>query len=139
MCFYSIQLLTHILTRPPQMATSIQRLSLRNRGEKKKTLKTDFTNATWLSYQTKPNSSHLCLAIAEVYFQEGNNEYRKGELRNAIYFYTEGIKVSCEDDELNAKLYSNRAAAHFSLGEFMCVVHAKNCNYVGRSLRAFAK
>ena len=28
MCFYSIKLLTHILTRPPQMATSIQWLSL---------------------------------------------------------------------------------------------------------------
>ena len=55
-----------------------------------------------------------------MYFQEGNKEYRKGELTNAIYFYTEGINVSCEDDELNAKLYSNRAAAHFSLGEFIC-------------------
>ena len=53
--------------------------------------------------------------------------------------YMPGINVSCEDDELNAKFYSNRAAAHFSLGEFMCAVHAKNCNYVGRSLRAFAK
>lgn len=74
----------------------------------------------------KPNSSHLCLAIAEVYFQEGNKEYWKGELRNAIYFYTEGINVSCEDNELDAKLYSNRAAAHFSLGEFICAVHAKN-------------
>ena len=67
-----------------------------------------------------------------MYFQEGNKEYRKGELRNAIYFYTEGINVSCEDDELNAKLYSNRAAAHFSLGEFMCAVHAKNCNCIRR-------
>ena len=55
------------------------------------------------------------------------------------YIYMPGINVSCEDDELNAKFYSNRAAAHFSLGEFMCAVHAKNCNYVGRSLRAFAK
>ena len=74
-----------------------------------------------------------------MYFQEGNKEYRKGELRNAIYFYTEGINVSCEDNELNAKLYSNRAAAHFSLGEFMWTVHTKNGNYVGKSLRAFAK
>ncbi|XP_073229785.1 tetratricopeptide repeat protein 4-like [Porites lutea] len=71
---------------------------------------------------TSPNKGILdfdketILAIAEVYFQEGNKEYRKGELRNAIYFYTEGINVSCEDDELNAKLYSNRAAAHFCLG-----------------------
>jgi len=54
-----------------------------------------------------------------VYFQEGNKEYRKKELDNAIYFYTEGINVNCRDDELNAKLYSNRATAHFNLGEIL--------------------
>ena len=34
-----------------------------------------------------------------------------------IQFYTEGIKVNCKDEELNAILYSNRAAARFNLGE----------------------
>ena len=57
------------------------------------------------------------VAIAEVYKDEGNNEYRKGDYNNAIYFYTEGIKVNCKNKELNAKLYSNRAAAHYSLGK----------------------
>ena len=56
-------------------------------------------------------------AITEVYTNEGNAEYRKEEYSNAIYFYTEGINVNCKDDELNAKLYSNRATAHFSLGK----------------------
>ena len=56
-------------------------------------------------------------AIAEVYKNEGNEEYRKKDFKDAIYFYTEGIKVKCQDDELNAKLHSNRAIAHFYLGE----------------------
>ncbi|KAM7430664.1 Tetratricopeptide repeat protein 4 [Porites harrisoni] len=57
-------------------------------------------------------------AIAEVYKNEGNDEYKKSNFNNAIYFYTEGIKVNCKDEELNGKLYSNRAAAHFNLGNY---------------------
>ena len=59
-------------------------------------------------------------AIAEVYKNEGNNEFNKGEFGNARYFYTEGIRVKCKDDELTAKLYSNRAIANFRLGELSC-------------------
>ena len=59
----------------------------------------------------------LILAIAEVYKNEGNEEYTKKDFSNAIYFYTEGIKVNCKNEELKAKLYSNRATAHFYLGE----------------------
>ena len=57
------------------------------------------------------------LEKAEVYKNKGNYEYSKKNLSNAIHFYTEGIKVNCKDDELNAKLYSNRAIAHLHLGE----------------------
>ena len=57
------------------------------------------------------------VAIAEVYKKEGNDEYKKNNFNNAIQFYTEGIKVNCKDEELNAILYSNRAAARFNLGE----------------------
>ena len=57
------------------------------------------------------------VAIAEVYKNEGNDEYNKKNFDSAIYFYTEGIKVKCKDEDLNAKLYSNRAAAHFNLGK----------------------
>lgn len=57
-----------------------------------------------------------------MYKIEGNNEYLKKEFSNAIYFYTEGIKVNCRDDELNAKLYTNRATAHFYLGEIFLSV-----------------
>ncbi|KAL9953311.1 hypothetical protein ACROYT_G040709 [Oculina patagonica] len=55
---------------------------------------------------------------AEVYKNKGNYEYSKKNLSNAIHFYTEGIKVNCKDDELNAKLYRNRATAHFYLGNY---------------------
>ena len=57
------------------------------------------------------------VAIAEVYKTEGNDEYNKKNFNNAINYYTEGIKVNCKDQDLNAKLYSNRAAAHFNLGK----------------------
>ena len=57
------------------------------------------------------------VAIAEVYKNEGNDEYNKKNFNNAIDYYTKGIKVNCKDQDLNAKLYSNRAAAHFNLGK----------------------
>ena len=57
------------------------------------------------------------VAIAEVYKNEGNDEYNKKNFNNAITYYTEGIKVNCKDQDLNAKLYSNRAAAHFNLSK----------------------
>lgn len=36
----------------------------------------------------------------------------------AIISYTEGIKKKCGNPEIEAQLYSNRAAAHFHLGNF---------------------
>ena len=57
------------------------------------------------------------LAIAEVYKNQGNEEYRKKDFINAIHFYTEGIKVNCKDKELKAQLYSNRAIANYKLGK----------------------
>ena len=55
--------------------------------------------------------------IAKVCLEEGNKEYRQGEANNAINSYTEGLQVNCKDIRLNAKLYSNRATAHFRLGK----------------------
>ena len=54
--------------------------------------------------------------MAEVYLKEGDNEYSKGETNNAVHFYSEGLQVNCKDVKLNAKLYSNRAAAQLLLG-----------------------
>ena len=59
--------------------------------------------------------------IAKACLEEGNKEYRRGEANNAINSYTEGLQVNCKDKRLNAKLYSNRATAHFRLGNnFIC-------------------
>ena len=65
----------------------------------------------------KSHNYAIVLAIAEVYKDDGNDEYSKKNFNGAIHFYTEGIKVNCKDEDLNAKLYSNRAAAHFNLGK----------------------
>ena len=58
-------------------------------------------------------------AMADVYRSEGNKVFKKGDFINAIYFYTEGIKLNCNEKELKAKLYNNRAIAHFKLGKMM--------------------
>ncbi|XP_066016887.1 tetratricopeptide repeat protein 28-like [Pocillopora verrucosa] len=55
-------------------------------------------------------------ATADVYKNEGNEAFKKGDFINAIHFYTKGIKMNCNDKELKAKLYNNRAIAHFKLG-----------------------
>lgn len=58
-------------------------------------------------------------AIADVYRNQGNEAFKKGDFLEAIHFYTEGIKVNCNEKELKAKLYNNRATAHFKLGRIM--------------------
>ncbi|KAL9981560.1 hypothetical protein ACROYT_G010278 [Oculina patagonica] len=58
-------------------------------------------------------------AIAEVYKNQGNEEYRKRDFVNAIHFYTEGLKGNCKDQQMNATLYSNRAIANFKLGKYV--------------------
>lgn len=58
-------------------------------------------------------------AIAEVYKNEGNDAFKKEEFSDAIAFYSEGVKVNCRDDELNAKLYNNRSMANFYSGKIM--------------------
>ena len=65
------------------------------------------------------------LAIAEVYKTEGNEAYLQEDYSNAIYFYTEGIKVNCKDEDLKAKLYSNRAYANLRLGKATCILKIK--------------
>ena len=70
----------------------------------------------------------IIVAIAEVYKNEGNDEYKKSNFNKAIQFYTEGIEVNCKDEELNAKLYSNRAAANLNLGKLVEV--SFNCGEV---------
>ena len=65
------------------------------------------------------HSVFVNVAIADVYKNQGNEEFNKGDFLNAIHFYTEGIKVNCDNKELKAKLYNNRAITHFKLGKKM--------------------
>lgn len=62
-------------------------------------------------------SLFLCVAIAEVYNNEGDSEYSQGEYNSALHQYTEGLNVKCMDDTLNATLFTNRASVHYHLGE----------------------
>ena len=64
--------------------------------------------------------SCFCLAIAQVYNNEGEKAFLKKDYSNVVYFVTEGIKVNCKDEYGMAILYSNRANAHLHLGELMC-------------------
>ena len=64
--------------------------------------------------------SSFCLAIAQVYNNEGTEAFLKEDYSNAVYFYTEGIKVNCKDEDCMAVLYGNRASANFKEGQLMC-------------------
>lgn len=56
--------------------------------------------------------------LALEYKEDGNYQFQKKEYHLAIKAYTEGIKQKCEKTDLNAVLYSNRAAAHFHIGKY---------------------
>ena len=56
-------------------------------------------------------------ATAEVYSRDGEAEMSRNELNSAIDLFTKGIQVNCNDDQLNATLYTNRATAHYNLGK----------------------
>ena len=64
--------------------------------------------------------SSFCLAIAQVYNSEGTEAFLKRDYSNAVYFFTEGIKVNCKDEDGMAMLYSNRASANLHEGQLMC-------------------
>ena len=82
-------------------------------------MEVEHTKATVISkgWNTPNHLISFVAAIAEVYKNEGNDEYNNKNFNDVIRFYNEGIKVNCKDKELNAKMFSNRAAAHFNLGK----------------------
>ena len=74
----------------------------------------------------------LFAATADGYRNEGNEAFKKGDFTDAIHFYTEGIKMNCNEKELTAKLYNNRAIAHSKLGEMtralICIFFSVEAN-----------
>lgn len=61
---------------------------------------------------------YFCSVIAETSKNAGNDAFHEDDFVKAINLYTEGIEVKCEDEDLNAKLYNNRASAHYHLGKY---------------------
>ena len=55
---------------------------------------------------------------AKGYKELGDVAHHKGEFKNALRFYTEGIDVKCKNDGLNAELYFSTSLSHYHLGEF---------------------
>jgi len=53
-----------------------------------------------------------------LYNRDGEAELNKNEFNRAVDFFTKGIDVKCNDDQLKAILYTNRATAHFNLGKY---------------------
>ncbi|XP_014483032.1 PREDICTED: tetratricopeptide repeat protein 4 [Dinoponera quadriceps] len=56
--------------------------------------------------------------LANNYKDDGNFNFKYKKYHLAIFSYTEGIKTKCNDKELMAQLYNNRAAAHFMLKNY---------------------
>uniref|UniRef100_A0A8C9QPL3 Tetratricopeptide repeat domain 4 n=2 Tax=Scleropages formosus TaxID=113540 RepID=A0A8C9QPL3_SCLFO len=53
---------------------------------------------------------------AKALKDEGNEYFKEKNYKKAVVSYTEGLKKKCQDSDLRAILFTNRAAAHFHLG-----------------------
>lgn len=78
-----------------------------------KPLSTEMEGLMQLKYECEDPT-----ARAEAYKDDGNSEFKKKKYRIAVDNYTEGIKCQCPDRDLNAILYTNRAAAQYHLGNY---------------------
>ncbi|XP_054342195.1 tetratricopeptide repeat protein 4 isoform X3 [Pongo pygmaeus] len=62
---------------------------------------------------------------AKTYKDEGNDYFKEKDYKKAVISYTEGLKKKCADPDLNAVLYTNRAAAQYYLGA-LCHLELKH-------------
>ncbi|XP_053549405.1 tetratricopeptide repeat protein 4 [Bombina bombina] len=60
---------------------------------------------------------------AKSYKDEGNEYFKEKNYKQAVESYTQGIKKNCSDVELNAILYTNRAAAQFHIGNYRSAIN----------------
>ncbi|KAJ1910814.1 HSP70/90 co-chaperone [Tieghemiomyces parasiticus] len=86
--------------------------------------------------------------VAQNFKNQGNDSFREGTkrgYRNAIKFYTQAIAQDCEDRELTATCYVNRAAVNLELQNYRRVlndchaalqINPKNVKALYRSARA---
>ncbi|XP_072947965.1 DNA polymerase interacting tetratricopeptide repeat-containing, protein of 47 kDa isoform X2 [Epargyreus clarus] len=68
-----------------------------------------------LKYDPEENTP---LELATSYKEDGNFNFKHKNYRLAILGYTEGIKAKCDDAEMNASLYNNRAACNWFLKNY---------------------
>lgn len=68
-----------------------------------------------LKYDPEENTP---LELATNYKEDGNFNFKHKNYRLAILGYTEGIKQKCNNVEINASLYNNRAAAQWHLKNY---------------------
>lgn len=73
-----------------------------------------------LKYDPEENTP---LELATNYKEDGNFNFKHKNYRLAILGYTEGIKQKCDDAEINASLYNNRAAAHWHLKNYRSALY----------------
>ncbi|XP_044763280.1 DNA polymerase interacting tetratricopeptide repeat-containing, protein of 47 kDa [Coccinella septempunctata] len=56
--------------------------------------------------------------LATSYKEDGNFNFKHKNYRLAVVAFTEGLKSKCDDPEIDATLYNNRAAAHYFLKNY---------------------
>lgn len=66
------------------------------------------------------------IELAQNHKEDGVYNFKYKNYRIAIKAFTEGLKQKCKDQELNAQLYNNRAAAHFHLENYRSAI--KDCD-----------
>ena len=84
-----------------------------------------FSSLALTHSDTGRNQNSVCIsisAIAETHKNAGNDALLSHDFVKAVNLYTEGIKVKCKDEDLNAKLYNNRASAHYHLGKLSFIL-----------------
>lgn len=61
-----------------------------------------------LKYDPEENTKD---ELALNYKEDGNFYMKHKKFRMAVYSFTEGLKVNCDNDDVQATLYNNRSAA----------------------------
>lgn len=59
--------------------------------------------------------------LANTYKEDGNFYLKHNKVRMAIFSYTEGVQLKCQNPEVNAVLYNNRSAAQYFLKNYRFV------------------
>ncbi|XP_075985473.1 DNA polymerase interacting tpr containing protein of 47kD [Anticarsia gemmatalis] len=92
-----------------------------------------------LKYDPEENTP---VELATNYKEDGNFNFKHKNYRLAILGYTEGIKQKCDNAEINASLYNNRAASQWFLKNYRSALHDSekalsfNPNHTKARLRA---